>query len=72
MSDKGIPRAHYPILNIDKEQIGEVTSGTMSPSLNIGIGMGYVPVDLSKVGSEIYIQVRNKELKAEVIKLPFL
>ncbi len=72
MLDKGIPRGHYAILDAQGEKIGEVTSGTMSPSLNLGIGLGYVPVELSELGTEIFIEVRNKSLKAEVVKLPFL
>jgi len=51
--------------------IGKVTSGTMSPSLKKGIGMGYLPVEMTKEGTEIYISVRNKKLKAKVVKLPF-
>lgn len=69
--DKGIPRQHYPICNSDGVQIGEVTSGTMGPSLNLAIGMGYVPASLSRADSEIYIEVRGKLLKAKVVKLPF-
>lgn len=69
--DKGIPRQHYPICNADGVQIGEVTSGTMGPSLNLAIGMGYVPTSLSKADSEIFIEVRGKLLKAKVVKLPF-
>ena len=71
ISDKGIPRHGYEIVNEKGEIIGEVTSGTMSPSLKKGIGMGYVPKELSKIGSEIFIQVRNKAIPAVVVKLPF-
>ncbi|NQV78431.1 MAG: glycine cleavage system aminomethyltransferase GcvT [Lutibacter sp.] len=71
MIDKGIPRHDYPIVNVTGDTIGIVTSGTMSPSLKEAVGMGYVTVENSKIGSEIYIQVRNKNLKAEVVKLPF-
>ncbi len=71
MVDKGIPRHDYPIVNVTGDTIGIVTSGTMSPSLKEAVGMGYVTVENSKIGSEIYIQVRNKNLKAEVVKLPF-
>jgi aminomethyltransferase len=70
--DRGIPRQHYPICDADGNTIGEVTSGTMSPSLNKAIGMGYVPREMSKFGTEIYIEVRGKLLKAQVVKLPFL
>ena len=72
MVDKGIPRHDYELLDAEGENIGKVTSGTMSPALNIGIGMGYVQKPHSKPGSEIMVQVRNKQLKAEVIKLPFI
>ena len=71
MIEKGIPRHGYEIVNDKGEIIGEVTSGTMSPSLKKGIGMGYVPKELSKIGSEIFIQVRNKAIPAVVVKLPF-
>ncbi|UCS93542.1 glycine cleavage system aminomethyltransferase GcvT [Echinicola marina] len=70
--DKGIPRAHYPIVNEAGAQIGEVTSGTMSPSMNIGIGLGYVDIAYAKPGTEIAVSVRNKNLSAVVEKLPLL
>jgi aminomethyltransferase len=69
--DRGIPRQHYPILNGDGNPIGEVTSGTMSPMLKKGIGMGYVDVEHAKKGSEIHIGIRNKQVAARVVKLPF-
>ena len=72
MLERGIPRHDYPIVNADGKEIGIVTSGTMSPSLNKGIGMGYVAKELSTPDSEIYIQVRKKQLKAKVVKMPFL
>ena len=72
LKDKGIPRHGYDICNEAGEKIGEVSSGTMSPSLKIAIGMGYVPSALASPGSTIYISVRDKLLKAEVVKLPFL
>lgn len=72
MEERGIPRQGYPIVDADGSQIGEVTSGTMSPSLNIGLGMGYVNVEKSTPDTEIYVQVRNKNLKAKVAKPPFL
>lgn len=72
MVDKGIPRGHYEIMNADGEKIGMVTSGTQSPSLSTGIGMGYVPVAYSQPDAEIFINVRNKLLKARVVKLPFV
>jgi len=72
MIERGIPRQDYPIVDADGNEIGIVTSGTMSPSLNKGIGMGYVPKELSKPDSEIYVQVRKKQIKAKVVKMPFL
>lgn len=73
MIDKGaIPRGHYEIVNAHGEKIGIVTSGTLSPSLNIGIGMGYVPSEFSQVGAEIFVQIRNKNMKAEVSKMPLI
>lgn len=70
--ERGIPRSHYLICNAEQEVIGEVTSGCHSPSLKEGIGMGYVPKEYAKAGTELLIQVRKKYLKAEVIKLPFV
>jgi len=72
MIDRGIPRHDYEIVNAEGKIIGKVTSGTQSPSLQKGIGMGYVPVSSSKTDSEIYIRVRDKNLKAKVVKTPFL
>jgi aminomethyltransferase len=71
LRDKGIARHDYPIVDADGNTIGRVTSGTMSPSTGKAIGLGYVPKELSAIGSEIYVQVRNKQLKAEVVKPPF-
>ena len=70
--DRGIPRQHYPICDASGAVIGEVTSGTQSPSLNKAIGLGYVASEFSKAGSEIFIEVRGKLLKAVVCKIPFL
>ena len=71
MVDKGIPRHDYPIQDADGNVIGRVTSGTMSPSMKIAIGLGYVTKDLSSVDSEIFIQIRNKGVQAKIVKLPF-
>lgn len=71
MIDRGIPRHGYDLCNAEGEKIGEVTSGTMSPTRKIGIGMGYVKPEYSKVGTDIYIDVRGRKLKAEVVKPPF-
>lgn len=69
--DRGIPRHDYPIVDSEGNEVGRVTSGTMSPSTGKAIGLGYVPTGLSTADSEIGIQVRNKVLKAKVVKLPF-
>lgn len=71
MLEQGIPRAHYEILDAAGEMIGEVSSGTQSPSLGKGVGMGYVRTAYSKPGSEVFIKIRNKLLPARVVKLPF-
>lgn len=71
MIDKGIPRHEYEVVNENGENIGVVTSGTMSPMLKKGIGMAYIAVDYKKVGTEIFIKVRKKNLKAKIVKLPF-
>ncbi|GAB1402979.1 glycine cleavage system aminomethyltransferase GcvT [Lentimicrobium sp.] len=71
MIDRGIPRQHYAIMNEEREQIGEVTSGTQAPSLKKAIGMGYVDKAYTKPGTPIFINIRDKHLKAEVVKLPF-
>ncbi len=72
MIDRGIPRGHYEIENEHGELIGQVTSGTQSPTLGIGIGMGYVAIAHAKPGHFIYIAIRGKKLKAEVVKMPFV
>lgn len=71
MVDKGIPRHDYPIVDANGNTIGKVTSGTMSPSMKIAVGLGYVTTPNSALDSEIYVEVRNKPLKAKVVKLPF-
>lgn len=70
--DKGIPRSHYELMDLDENLIGEVTSGSMSPTLGVGIGLGYVKKEFRKPGTEILVAVRKRRLKAEVIKLPFI
>lgn len=72
MLDRGIPRHDYEIVDENGLMIGKVTSGTQSPSLQKGIGMGYVQTTFSKPDTEIFIKVRDKSLKAKVTKLPFL
>ncbi len=71
MLERGIPRKDYPIVNAQGEAVGIVTSGTMAPSLSKGIGMGYVQTDLAAPGTEIFVEIRNKQIKAEVVKMPF-
>ena len=71
MIDRGIPRHGYELVNQEGEKIGVVTSGTMSPTRKIGIGMGYVKPEYSKIGTEICIDMRGRKLKAVVVKPPF-
>lgn len=71
MLDKGIPREGYKICNEHGEVIGEVTSGTISPTRKIGIGLGYVKTEYAKVDTPIAISIRNKEVKAIIVKPPF-
>jgi len=72
MVDKGIPRHDYIIKDAAGNTIGKVTSGTMSPLLGIGIGLGYVATEHAGVGTDIFIDVRGKALKATVSKLPLI
>ncbi len=69
--ERGIPRHGYKIVNENGEEIGEVTSGTMAPTLKKPIGMGYVKTEYTKEGTTIYIQIRNKNIPAKVVKFPF-
>lgn len=71
ISDKGVPRHDYEICNANGDIIGKVTSGTMSPMLKKGIGMGYVSSEYGKLGSEIFINIREKLVPAKIVKLPF-
>lgn len=71
MIDRGIPRHDYPILNSEGNVIGKATSGTMSPSMKVGIGLGYVTTENASLDSEIFIEIRDKGVKAKVVKLPF-
>jgi len=68
--ERGFPRTGYPITCSGKD-IGTVTSGTLSPSLGVGIGMGYVPAELSRVGTEVEVVIRNEPVPAQVVRLPF-
>jgi aminomethyltransferase len=71
MIERGIPRQHYEVVNSSGVIIGEVTSGTMSPMLKQGIGMAYVETVYAKTGNEIFIRIRDKNLKATIVALPF-
>lgn len=71
LSDKGIPRHGYDIVDADGNTIGVVTSGTQSPTLGKAIGLGYVQTSMAGIGSKIFIKVRDKQLAAEVVKMPF-
>jgi aminomethyltransferase len=72
MIERGIPRHDYPIVNAEGVVIGRVTSGTQSPTLQKAIGMGYLDKDLAKEGTEIFIEIRNAKVKAQVVKFPFV
>ncbi len=72
LTERGIPRHGYKIASPDGKAIGEVTSGTMSPSLKEGIGMGYVEAAFAKPGVPVSIVIRDKPVAAEIVKLPFL
>ena len=71
MIDKGIPRHGYKIQNAEGEEIGYITSGTQAPSLNKAIGMGYVRKDFASEGSDVFVIIRDKPIKAQVVKMPF-
>ncbi len=72
MIDRGIPRQHYEIVDDSGNTVGEVTSGTMSPVLKQGIGMGYLEKGYWKPDTEIFIRIRNKDLRAKVFNPPFV
>ena len=72
MQERAIPRHDYLVVDVAGNEIGKVTSGTMSPLKNVGIGLAYVAKDHFKIDSEIYIQIRNKNVLAKVVKLPFV
>jgi len=72
MIDRGIPRHDYLVVDADGNQIGKVTSGTQSPSLQKAIGIAYVAKEFAKEGTEIFIDIRNNKVKAQVVKFPFL
>jgi aminomethyltransferase len=70
--DRGVPRHEYELADLEGNVIGHVTSGTMSPCLKIGVGMGYVKPEFAKAGTQIAVVVRGRLLKAEVVRLPFV
>lgn len=72
MLDRGIPRKDYTLLSTEAHPIGTVTSGSMAPALSKGIGMGYLEKEFAKTGTEILVQVRQKQLRARVIRPPFV
>ena len=72
MLERGIPRGHYEVFDAAENKIGEVTSGTQAPMLGVGVGIAYVTTPNTALGSEIYIGVRDKKLKAKVVKMPFV
>ncbi|MVN92175.1 glycine cleavage system aminomethyltransferase GcvT [Mucilaginibacter aquatilis] len=72
MTERGIPRHDYEIVDAEGNSIGRVTSGTQSPSLQKAIGLGYIDQSLAKEGSEVYIKIRDNKVKAKVVKLPFI
>lgn len=71
MKERAVPRHDYEIVDSSGSVIGVVTSGTMSPSMNVGVGLGYVPTSFSTIDSEIYIRIRKNDVLAKVVKLPF-
>lgn len=72
MQEKAIPRHDYLVIDAEGNEIGKVTSGTMSPMKKIGVGLAYVAAPYYKLGSEIFIEIRNKNIPAKVVKLPFV
>lgn len=72
LTDKGVPRHDYPVVDAEGNVIGKVTSGTQSPMKKVGLGLAYVDKPYFKLGSEIFIQVRNKNIPAQVVKAPFV
>lgn len=72
MNDKGIPRQGYALFSFDNKEIGRVTSGTVSPSLNEPIGIGYITVDHAAIGTEFLVDIRGRKAKAKVVATPFV
>ena len=72
MQERAIPRHDYPVVDAEGNVIGRVTSGTMSSMKSTGIGLAYVDKPHYKTGTDIYIQIRNKNIPAKVVKTPFV
>lgn len=72
LTERGIPRKGYELVNSEGSVIGNVTSGTMSPTLSKGIGMGYIAKEYSAFGTQIWVKIRNKTIPAQVVKIPFI
>lgn len=72
MTERGIPRAGYSLFSFDNQEIGKVTSGTVSPSLNDNIGIGYVDQKFSEIGTQILVDIRGRKVQARVVKTPFV
>ena len=72
MKGRGIPRQGYEVVNGENEVVGKITSGTMSPTLGIGIGMAYIDSSYAKKGTQLFVSIRNKSIEAEVVAFPFL
>jgi aminomethyltransferase len=70
LTEPGVPRSHYPILS-NGERVGEVTSGTMGPSVKKAIGIGYVPTALSAEGTALQVEIRGRAVAAKIVKTPF-
>ena len=72
MKERGIPRHGYPLFNAEGTRIGQVTSGTMSPVLGYGIGLGYVSREYAAFGTSVFVGIRDKKIAAEIVKTPFI
>jgi len=72
MLERGVPRHDYKLFSFDNEEIGSVTSGTHSPSLGKGIGLGYLATPYTERGTEFWVEIRSRKLKAKVVKTPFI
>jgi aminomethyltransferase len=70
MIDRGIPRTHYPVYR-GGEKIGEVTTGTQSPTLKKNVGLALIKAEYANLGEEVEVEIRGKRLKAKVVKTPF-